>query len=81
MINFSKQFTINLTEGKVACLKKGMTKQEVITILGNPVKIENCKNICNEKLVFKINGHQVVRGSTYTLLFTREQLVYVAKVN
>jgi hypothetical protein len=81
MINFSNQYTINIKGGDVIRLKKGMTIQEVISLLGNPSKIEKCVNKSNEKLVFKLSSDLIVTVSTYTILFTRQQLVYVAKLN
>lgn len=79
MNNFAEQYVIDLKGGEVVRLKKGMTKQEVISILGAPLKIESCKNKSNEKWIFKIATYHVINAS-YTLLFTREALVYAAKL-
>ena len=76
MSNFINDFTIYVNGGEIIRLKRGMTKTEVLAILGQPAKTQNCKNISNEKLVFKLSSrHLAVRS--YTVLFTRERLVYV----
>lgn len=66
--------------GELVRLHKGMSKNDVTTILGEPFKIESCANELNEKLVFKINNGRPV-STRYSILFTSEQLVYVAKLN
>ena len=78
MSSFADQYIIDLKGGEVVRLKKGMSKEEVRAILGSPLRIEDCQNRSNEKWIFKINGHHVIKAS-YTLLFNRETLVYVAK--
>jgi hypothetical protein len=78
MANFANEYVINLRGGEVVRLKKGMTRKEVISILGNPVKTENGKSKSNEKLIFRISISESKSGS-YTVLFTREELVYIAK--
>ena len=74
------EYQINLKSGETLRLKKGMSKQEVISILGNPFKVESCKNQSNEKLIFKINSSLKLTDTSYTILFTRQELVYVAKL-
>lgn len=66
--------------GELVRLHKGMSKNDVTTILGEPFKIESCANELNEKLVFKISNGRPV-STRYSILFTSEQLVYVAKLN
>lgn len=66
--------------GELVRLQKGMSKNEVTFILGEPFKIELCTNLLNEKLVFKINNGRTI-STRYSILFTNEQLVYVAKLN
>ncbi len=61
-------------------LHKGMSKNEVTEILGEPFKIELSTNALNIKLVFKINNGKAM-GARYSVLFTCDQLVYVAKLN
>lgn len=75
----SNEYVINIM-GELMRLKKGMSKEDVMSILGEPVKIESCTNPVNEKLVFKINNGKPV-STRYSVLFTNEQLVYVAKLN
>jgi hypothetical protein len=69
-----------MRDGELLKLKKGMTKQEVILILGVPLRVEDCKSTANEKLIFKINNGNPTPVS-YSALFTMEELVYVAKLN
>jgi len=59
--------------GDLIRLKKGISKGELISILGEPYKIEDCKNPMNEKLIFRINNGR----SFYSALVTKEKLVYV----
>jgi hypothetical protein len=66
--------------GELMRLHKGMSKNDVTSILGEPFKIESCSNELNVKLVFKINNGRAT-GVRYSVLFTNEQLVYVAKLN
>lgn len=79
MSNFSKQFLIHMM-GDLVRLKTGMSKDDVISILGQPAKIETCKGLSNEKLIFKINSGRP-KHISYSVLFTEEELVYVAKLN
>jgi hypothetical protein len=79
LTNFSNEFVINRM-GEMVRLQKGMSKNEVTSILGEPFKIELCTNVLNEKLVFKINNGRTI-DTRYSILFTNEQLVYVAKLN
>lgn len=76
MSNNILDFTIHVNGGEIIRLKRGMTKTQVLSILGQPAKTESCKNISNEKLVFKLASRHLATRS-YTILFTREQLVYV----
>ncbi|MEO6305223.1 MAG: hypothetical protein ABIP51_18835 [Bacteroidia bacterium] len=57
-----------------------MSKQKVISILGEPFKIEGCTGESNEKLIFKINSNRL-KNVSYSILFREEELVYVAKLN
>ena len=66
--------------GELVRLNKGMSKKEVISILGEPFKVESCDNKLNEKLVFKINIGRPV-STRYSVLFFNAELVYVAKIN
>lgn len=66
--------------GDLIRLKTGMSKNDVVSILGQPIKTENCKGLLNEKLIFKINCGQPKLVS-YSALFTDQELVYVAKLN
>ncbi len=77
--NISKEYAINI-RGELVRLHKGMTKNEVITILGEPLKLEDCSSKLNEKLVFKIDNGKAT-GVRYSVLFNSDQLVYVAKLN
>ena len=77
--NLSKDYLINL-KGDFIRLRKGMTKQEVKNILGEPYKIENCTNLSNKKLFFKIKSDRPA-NVTYSILFTEESLIYVVKIN
>lgn len=77
--SFSNGFIINLM-GELVRLQKGMPKNEVTALLGEPVKTEACSSPLNEKLVFKINSGKPV-STRYSLLFTNKLLVYVAKLN
>jgi hypothetical protein len=77
--NFSKEFLI-IFNGDFIRLKKGMNKQEVMKILGEPFKIENCSSEINEKLLFKITKSHF-SSVTYSVLFTGDELVYAAKTN
>ena len=74
------QYIIDPRKGELIRLKKGMTKQEVISVLGSPIREELCKNKSNTKLIFKVSTHTFTSVS-YVALFTREQLVYIAKSN
>jgi len=76
MSNFTNDYTIYVNGGEIIRLKRGMAKKEVLNLLGQPVKTEKCNNIFNEKLVFKLTSRHLTARS-YTILFTREQLVYV----
>lgn len=69
-----------MREGEIIKLNKGMTKQEIISILGEPVKMEDCKSTVNKKLIFKINSGNST-PVLYSILFTMEELVYAAKLN
>lgn len=75
----SNEYVINIM-GELMRLKKGMSKEDVTAILGEPLKMESCTNPVNEKLVFKVNNGKPV-STRYSVLFTNEQLVYVAKLN
>lgn len=75
----SNEFVINIM-GELVRLHKGMSKNDVTSILGEPFKIESCANELNIKLVFKINNDRAM-AARYSILFTSEQLVYVAKLN
>ncbi len=78
MSNFSKEYLITY-KGDLIRLKKGMSKPDVISMIGKPLRVENCKSNVNEKLIFKVNsGHPV--SVLYSVLFTEEELVYVAKL-
>jgi hypothetical protein len=77
--NFSKEFIINMM-GELVRFYKGMSKDDVTEILGEPYKIESSDNILNEKLVFKINNGNAI-SVRYSILFTSNELVYVAKLN
>lgn len=77
--NFSKEFVINIM-GQLVRFYKGMSKNDVTEILGVPYKIESSTNILNEKLVFKINNGRGM-NVRYSILFTSNELVYVAKLN
>jgi hypothetical protein len=77
--NFSNEFVINVM-GELVRLNKGMSKNEVISILGEPFKVESCDNKHNIKLVFKINNGRPI-STRYSALFFNEELVYVAKLN
>ncbi len=77
--NISKEFVLNI-KGDLVRLHKGMTKNEVINILGEPLKLETCASKLNEKLVFKLNNDKAM-GVRYSILFNNGQLVYVAKLN
>jgi len=79
MSNFANEYVINVG-GEIVRLKKGMSKLEVISILGDPQNIETCKNESNEKLTYKISSLRLAIAF-YTLLFIREELAYVAKLN
>jgi hypothetical protein len=76
MSDFMSDFSIYVNGGGIIRLKRGMSKTEVLAILGQPSKTENCKNMSNEKLVFKLASRHLAARS-YTILFTRERLVYV----
>ncbi len=60
--------------------KKGMSKDEVKGILGKPFKIEHCSHKENEKLIFKLDSGRP-KSVLYSVLFTDDHLVYVAKLN
>lgn len=77
--SFSNGYVINIM-GELIRFQKGMSKSEVTSILGEPIKIEACSNPINEKFVFKINTGQLI-SIRYSILFTNELLVYVAKLN
>ncbi len=77
--NFSKEFVITIM-GELVRLRKGMSKNDVTEILGEPFKIDPSTNTQNEKLVFKINNGKAM-GVRYSILFTSNELVYVAKLN
>lgn len=66
--------------GELVRFYKGMSKDDVTEILGEPYKIESSDNILNEKLVFKINNGNAI-SVRYSILFTSNELVYVAKLN
>ena len=73
-------YTLPLSNGEEVLLKKGMTRNEVIALLGNPCKTEPCRNESNEKLIFRINSHGLA-SSHYAVLFIQQSLFYVAKIN
>lgn len=77
--NFSNEFVINI-KGELVRLNKGMSKNEVLLILGEPFKVEPCENKFNEKLIFKINNGRPI-STRYSVLLFDEKLVYVAKLN
>jgi hypothetical protein len=79
MNNFAKDYLINF-KGDLVRLKKGMSKHDVIAIIGEPLRIENCKSKLNEKLIFKVNNSQTI-SILYSVLFIEEELVYAAKLN
>ncbi len=66
--------------GELIRLNKGMSKIDVMSILGEPFKVESCENKLNEKLVFKINSGRPI-STRYSALFLNDVLVYVAKLN
>lgn len=66
--------------GEIIRLAKGLSKNETISVLGEPFKIEHCKNELNEKLVFKIHNGRL-SGALYSIMFLKDELVYVAKSN
>jgi hypothetical protein len=57
-----------------------MSKDEVKGILGKPFKIEHCSHKENEKLIFKLDSGRP-KSVLYSVLFTDDHLVYVAKLN
>lgn len=59
--------------------EKGMSKNEVLKILGDPLSIEKGSSVINEKMTFKICINDFV-SSYYTVLFTNNALVYIAKI-
>lgn len=59
--------------------EKGMSKNEVLKILGEPLSIEKGSSVINEKMTFKICINDFV-SSYYTVLFTNNALVYIAKI-
>jgi hypothetical protein len=65
--------------GELVRLNKGMSRNEVISILGEPCKVESCDNKLNEKLVFKINSGRPI-STRYSVLLFNQELVYVAKI-
>lgn len=73
-------YTLTLSDGEEVLLKKGMTRTEVIALLGKPCKIEPCRNERNEKLIFRIKTDSLV-SSRYAVLFIQQALFYVAKMN
>ena len=77
--NFSNEFAINI-KGEFIRFKKGMSKDDVKLILGEPFKVELNANNLNEKLIFKINSGKPM-AVRYSVLFTDDRLVYVAKIN
>ena len=79
MNNIINNYTFQNMAGQPIRLTRGMSKQEVISIVGSPVKVEPCKNESNEKLVFKMKTTESATTS-YTILFIRKELVYIAKL-
>ena len=69
-----------MRDGEIIKLEKGMAKRDVISILGEPIRMEDCKSTVNEKLIFKINSGNPT-PVLYSILFTMEELVYAAKLN
>ena len=74
----SNGFVLNI-KGDLTRLEKGMSKQDVLAILGEPLRIEECSGEFNEKMIFKLysNGHT---SNRYSVLFTSNTLVYIAKL-
>lgn len=66
--------------GDLKRLEKGMAKNIVLEILGNPMKTEQCASKANEKMTFKIYSNDFV-STRYSVLFTDDALVYIAKLN
>lgn len=79
MNNIINNYTFESVDGKTVRLSRGMSKQEVISAIGQPVKVELCKNESNEKLIFKMKNSESTLAS-YTILFIRKELVYIAKL-
>ena len=75
----SNGFVLNIM-GDLKRLEKGMSKIDVITILGEPIKIEKCSSQLNEKMVFKLGSNTII-NTRYSALFTNNMLVYIAKIN
>lgn len=65
--------------GELVRLNKGMSKNTILSLLGEPFKTESCANRLNEKLVFKINAGRPA-SARYSVLLFNEELVYVAKL-
>jgi hypothetical protein len=72
-------FIINY-KSEIIRFKKGMSKDAVTGILGEPFKIEHNIHKENEKLIFKLEDGRP-KSVLYSILFRDDQLVYVAKLN
>lgn len=64
--------------GEMLRLEKGFSKKDTIDVMGEPFKIEQCNNELNEKLIFKVNNGRL-SGALYSIMFTNDELIYVAK--
>lgn len=80
MNRLKNDYLISIPAGQDVRLKKGMTKAEVVSQLGEPYRMENCRNEDNEKLIFKISNRSLP-ASSYAVLFIRQELFYVAKLH
>jgi len=75
----SNGFVLNIM-GDLKRFEKGMSKKLVLEILGNPIKTEECSSLMNQKMTFKIYSNDFV-STRYSVLFTNDELVYIAKLN
>ncbi len=79
MSNISNDFIIQLKGGQKTILKKGMAREEVIKLLGQPSSSRACRNPFNEKLIFRTADTNLA-GNACLVFFIRKQLEYVSKL-
>ena len=67
----------SISNETISQLRKGMSKSEVASLLGNPLMQDNFRSNRWDYIYYTSKGRQISKQQNITLIFSNEQLVQV----